>query len=69
MGTLRISGVVELEQFWPINDSDADTTKIKLTVGDNSFEYRETGATVFNKTVVFKDAVSRGSITIPVKNK
>lgn len=66
MGTLRITGVVELEQFWPINDSDADTTKIKLTVGDNSFEYRETGATVFNKTVVFKDAVSRGSISTPV---
>jgi endonuclease YncB( thermonuclease family) len=63
MGTLRITGIIELDQFWPVSDSDADTTKIKLTVGDNSFEYRENGETNFKVTKVFKDAVSRGQGT------
>lgn len=66
MGTLRITGVIELAQFWPINDSDADTTKIKLTVGDDSFEYKATGAIAFKKSNVFKDAVSKGAISTPV---
>ena len=66
MGTLRITGIIELDQFWPVRDSDADTTKIKLTVGDNSFEYKEDGATSFKKTTVFKDAISRGQGSRPV---
>lgn len=71
MGTLRITGVIELEQFWPIYYSDADTTKIKLTVDDDSFKYKATRATTFIKTNVFKEAVSKGTISTSVikKNK
>lgn len=66
MGTLRITGIIELDQFWPVHDSDADTTKIKLTVGDRSFEYREEGETDFKITKVFKDAISKGQGSRPV---
>ena len=66
MGTLRITGIIELDQFWPVHDSDADTTKIKLTVGDNSFEYRETDTADFKKTTVFADAISKGQGSRPV---
>ena len=68
MGTLRISGIIELNQFWPQSSCDADTTKMKLVVGDNSFEYREDGAAVFKKTMAFKNAVSKGQGTKPVIN-
>lgn len=66
MGTLRITGIIELNQFWPESSSDADTTKIKLIVGDDSFEYREEGSTSFKKTMVFKDAISKGQGSRPV---
>lgn len=68
MGTLRITGIIELNQFWPQSSSDADTTKMKLIVGDDSFEYREDGTTVFKKTLAFKNAVSKGQGTRPVIN-
>ena len=32
MGKLMIEGTVDLSQFWPIGESDADTTKIVLTI-------------------------------------
>ena len=66
MGILRIKGLIELDQFWPVGESDADTTKIKLLVGDNSFEYKETGTDSFKVTTAFKDAVSKGQGTTPV---
>jgi endonuclease YncB( thermonuclease family) len=63
MGTLRIHGVIDLVQFWPKGSSDADTTKIKLIVGKNSFEYKKDGATKFSKITVFNGAVSRGTVS------
>ena len=32
MGKLMIEGAIDLSQFWPIGESDADTTTIVLTV-------------------------------------
>ncbi|MEI9911090.1 MAG: hypothetical protein WDO71_16280 [Bacteroidota bacterium] len=66
MGTLRIHGTIDLIQFWPKGSSDADTTKIKLVVGANSFEYKKEGAASFKKTNAFKGAKSRGTITADV---
>lgn len=63
MGTLRIHGVIDLIQFWPTGSSDADTTKIKLIVGKNSFEYKKEGATKFTKTTVFSGATSKGQVS------
>jgi len=39
MGTLAISGTIDTSQFWPEGGSDADTTKILITVGKKSFAY------------------------------
>jgi endonuclease YncB( thermonuclease family) len=39
MGTLKISGTINLSQFWPDGNSDADTTKLKVTVSPNSFKF------------------------------
>lgn len=63
MGTLRIKGSIELDQFWPNGSSDADTTKMKLIVGEDSFQYKATGETTFKKTSVFKGAVSKGKVS------
>jgi endonuclease YncB( thermonuclease family) len=60
MGTLRINGTIDIKQFWPTGSSDADTTKIKLVVGKNSFEYRENENTIFKPTSAFDDAISKG---------
>lgn len=63
MGTLRVKGIIELEQFWPKGEADADTTKIQLVVKGGSFEYKEDGAAKFKKTNAFKDAKSVGQVS------
>lgn len=60
MGTLRIHGTIDLNQFWPIGASDADTTKIKLLVNKDSFEYRTEGRVRFVLTKAFDGAISKG---------
>jgi hypothetical protein len=32
-GLLKVAGSIDLNQFWPQGESDADTTKILVTVG------------------------------------
>ena len=39
MGTLKISGKIDLGQFWPNGGSDADTTTLLLTVGPDAFSF------------------------------
>lgn len=63
MGTLRINGTIDIIQFWPDGSSDADTTKIKLVVNQQSFEYRKQGAKKFYKTTAFNGAFSRGQVS------
>lgn len=60
MGTLRIHGVIDLIQFWPNGEADADTTKIQLEVREDAFEYREEGEERFAQTNAFEGAVSKG---------
>jgi endonuclease YncB( thermonuclease family) len=72
MGTLRIQGLIDIAQFWPVGSSDADTTKIKLIVGKDSFKYKEKGSKSFKATKVYEGAKSKGTITsevIKVKKK
>jgi endonuclease YncB( thermonuclease family) len=44
-GTLKVKGTIDLTQFWPTGSSDADTTKIKVTVARNSFSFATDGKT------------------------
>jgi len=66
MGILRINGTIDINQFWPLSSSDADTTKIKLLVNKSSFEYKADNATKFTKTKVYEDAISKGQGSKPV---
>jgi len=66
MGTLRIHGQIDIRQFWPIGDADADTTKIQLLVSEDSFEYRAEGQAYFIPTVAFDNAISKGQGSKPV---
>jgi endonuclease YncB( thermonuclease family) len=59
MGTLRIKGTIDVAQFWPTGNSDADTTQLEINVGANSFEYAENDLT-FKRTNVYKKAIVTG---------
>jgi endonuclease YncB( thermonuclease family) len=56
---LKIEGRIALDQFWPEGASDADTTKIALTVAPGAFSYDVEGQG-FTPTDVFEDAVALG---------
>lgn len=59
-GILRIKGTIELGQFWPSGESDADTTKIKVMVDSHSFAFATNGSS-FRTTRVFEGAYSIGT--------
>lgn len=60
MGLLKVTGTIDLEQFWPVGGSDADTTKIKLTVAAGAFKYSESGSGGWQTVKLFDDAEVRG---------
>ena len=59
-GLLRIRGSIDLEQFWPDGESDADTSKVKVTVSDTSFSFAADGKS-FKRTRAFIGASVRGT--------
>jgi len=70
MGLLRVTGTLDLNQFWPAGQSDADTTKIILQVGLNAFRFQPHPGAAFSVTKVFEGAKVRGSFTkAPIDTK
>ncbi len=67
-GVLRVKGTIDLAQFWPDGESDADTTKIKVEVGANSFSFAADGKT-FKTTQAYFGTVVRGASSDPVIDK
>jgi Micrococcal nuclease (thermonuclease) homologs len=69
MGILKINGTIELDQFWPIGKSDADTTKI--IVKPHSFAYKSDSDINFKETDIFQNAKVKGDegLTNVVKYK
>ncbi len=63
MGTLRVTGTIDIHQFWPLDSSDADTTKLQLLINNKSFQYRKTGSKTFKTTNAYVGAVSKGQGT------
>ncbi len=61
-GLLRVQGKIELKQFWPSGLSDADTTKIHLTITDPTFEFAADHLN-FKPTQAFENAFVRGAST------
>lgn len=56
MGLLKVTGTVAIDQFWPYGESDADTNKVLVAVGDDAFEYRPHAGAAFAPTNVFAGA-------------
>jgi len=68
-GLLQMRGSIALDQFWPSGRSDADTTKIILTVTPNAIEFRKNSSLPFHSTHVFDHAMVKGKTTKPaIKN-
>ena len=68
-GLLQLRGSIALDQFWPTGRSDADTTKILLTVSPNAIEFRKNSSSPFHSTHVFDNAVVKGRTSKPpIKN-
>jgi endonuclease YncB( thermonuclease family) len=70
IGTLRVRGSIAVDQFWPMSTSDADTTKVKVLLSANGFEFEPTPGAGFTRTRAFDNAVvasSTGRIP-PVKD-
>ena len=74
MGKLMIEGTLDLSQFWPIGESDADTTKIVLTLLPDAVQYQPPGdtprpTTKFDEACVksfgqLKPVIKDGKITV-----
>src|SRR5215208_5760094 len=68
-GLLRMRGSIAQDQFWPTGRSDADTTKILLTVSPGAIEFRKNSSTPFHSTHVFDHAIVKGRTKKPaIKN-
>lgn len=64
-GLLRIRGLIDLTQFWPGGSADADTSKVKVTVGKESFAFAADGKK-FKATRVLDNAIVIGASKKPV---
>jgi endonuclease YncB( thermonuclease family) len=53
---LEIAGRIKFDQFWPEGKSDADTTKLLLTVDRNSMRVKLAGQNNFMSTQAYQDA-------------
>lgn len=58
MALLRISGQLDVGQFWPAGHSDADTVVMQVT--ESSFEVQKTSDAQFVVTNAFQNAFVRG---------
>ena len=59
---LEIAGRIKFDQFWPDGKSDADTTKLLLTVNGNSMRVKLAGQTSFVRTLAYQDAGILGAV-------
>jgi endonuclease YncB( thermonuclease family) len=57
---LQISGQINITQFWPDGESDADTTKLIVQVSDKGFRVKLPGAADYVATNAYKQAYLRG---------
>jgi hypothetical protein len=65
-GLLEVRGRIAIEQFRPEGESDADTTKIHVSVSQDSFCFKEHPAAQLRVTHAFERARVRGRVTKPI---
>ena len=56
MGLLQVTGKIDLKQFWPNGESDADTTKVIVEIEKDAFKFQPSPDQPFTVTQVFEDA-------------
>jgi endonuclease YncB( thermonuclease family) len=59
-GLLRIRGTIDIAQFWPVGSSDADTSKVHVTVDKGSFAFAPDGKN-FTTTHAYEGAFVLGA--------
>jgi endonuclease YncB( thermonuclease family) len=69
MGLLKVRGTINIGQFWPDGQSDADTTKVLVDVDQNAFAFKENPTSPFRTTHAFKDATVIGRVRKKVIDK
>jgi endonuclease YncB( thermonuclease family) len=57
---LSIAGHIDVTQFWPTGEADADTTKILVTVGADSFRLQRPDDAAPAPTTLYQRAYQRG---------
>ena len=62
IGLLEVSGTIDLTQFWPTGESDADTTKVHLS-GTNAFRFTAHPGAAPKITHAFEGAQVHGKVT------
>ena len=63
-GLLEVTGTIDLAQFWPAGQSDADTVKV-LLAGAGPFRFRAHPGAPFKVTHAFDGATVKGKATKP----
>lgn len=58
-GLLRVTGTLDLSQFWPLGESDADTMRVKVSNASFAFA-KDRKKPQFTPTKVFKNAWVKG---------
>jgi endonuclease YncB( thermonuclease family) len=66
-GLLEVHGTLDVSQFWPNGESDADTSHV--VVDANGFKFRPKAGEPFKVTHVFDDAQVKGTGTNPAVKK
>jgi endonuclease YncB( thermonuclease family) len=67
-GLLEVSGTIDLDQFWPVAESDADTVKV-LLAGVKAFRFRPHAGAPFKVTHAFDGATVKGKVSKPTIDK
>jgi endonuclease YncB( thermonuclease family) len=69
VGLLEVEGTIDVSQFWPEGRSDADTTKVVVTIAPDAIRFRKNDTAPFQPTHVFDNAKVKGRTnTAPIKN-
>lgn len=63
-GLLEVTGTIDLAQFWPAGESDADTAKVKLS-GADAFRFMVHPGAPARVTHAFEGATVRGKVSKP----
>ncbi|WFU25784.1 thermonuclease family protein [Bradyrhizobium sp. CB1717] len=69
VGLLEVEGTIDVKQFWPAGRSDADTTKVVVTIAPDAIRFRKNDTAPFHPSHVFEGAKVKGrTSTAPIKN-